>query len=105
MDSQKSLKFTVELQGFSLPKSVQEEISKELNQLVMKKLGELDLGNNDKATALATRSSLGLVDLINGGEILMLNSQFVKDFQLNFGKVFDIKNGKGITLNIQKQLG
>ena len=72
------MKFTVELKGITLPESVQEEISRDLNRLVMKRLGELDL-DQGQATAAAAGSGgyLGLIDLINGGRILALSRELV----------------------------
>ena len=57
------MKFKIELKGITLRDNVQEVISRELNRLVMKKLGEIDLAR-ESPNAKATHGYAGLVDLI-----------------------------------------
>lgn len=60
-----STKFTVELDGISIPESMQAEISKEINRVVAKGLAKLDLNAKDRAPV----SSLRIIDIINGGRL------------------------------------
>ena len=89
------MKFTIELKGITLPEDVQEEISRDLNRLVMKKLGEIDL-----ATKAPPSSHRFLVDLINGGWIAGLTKEFGLPFTTLAGKNsgINLKDIRGMVL-------
>ena len=80
MEKGKSTTFTVELDGISLPEAAQKEISAAINQLVIAKLGSLDLN-----TSKAVGSSLIFKGLINGGRLLNINAEAIKNLQTNIG--------------------
>lgn len=60
--STKSTEFTVKLDGISLPEDKQKEIAAAINQLVIAKLGSLEL-----ASSKAAGHSLVYQGIINGG--------------------------------------
>ena len=84
------MKFTIELKGITLPENVQEEISRDLNRLVMKKLGEIDLAQ-ESPTAKGLPGYAGLLDLINGGLIYQINKDLRLDLVSALAKSFEIK--------------
>ena len=79
--SKKTTKFVIELEGVELPEDVQSEISKELNGLFMKKIANLDFYRKELVKSNAV--SLGIIDLINGGRLRILDS-------IARSKIFDI---------------
>ena len=97
METNKSLQFTVELKGIDLPDHLTQEISEEINRLVLKKLGSIDLS----ARAVPAKSVLGLVDLINGGIIARIskaqfekiNQQLTREFQLPDKGIVQVSQG------------
>ena len=91
METNKSLQFTVQLKGIDLPDQLKQEISREINRLVLKKLGSVDLS----ARAAPAKSVLGLVDLINGGDIARISLDRFENINIQLARVFELPD-KGI---------
>lgn len=86
METNKSLQFTVELKGIDLPDHLKQEISQEINRLVLKKLGSIDLA----ARAVPAKSVLGLIDLINGGRIAKISLAQFENVNTQVARVFEL---------------
>jgi hypothetical protein len=90
MNNKKSLVFTVEINGLELPEKIKQEISRELNRFVVKKLGELDL-SADKAVS---KSVFALIDLINGGRFYKINDRLYRPAINKLAKELKIEKGE-----------
>lgn len=75
----KSTEFTVKLDGISLPEAKQKEIAAAINQLVIAKLGSLDLPSSK-----AAGHALVYQGLINGGYLFNVNESILRGLQDTF---------------------